>query len=595
MSASQISQYSGVVANQLGESFISGNPNPFLAGATAPLYMNGYSIYTTANLEVSSINGLSPQGGGGWVGTAQSDLNMNLYSITNSLNINVSSINGATPSSGSIGPTGSAGDMGPTGSTGPAGDLGPTGTAGNTGAAGTPGATGDAGPTGPGGEVGATGSIGPTGQDGATGTQGPTGDGGQTGAQGNTGAAGPTGADGTTGSQGATGDPGPTGAPGATGGVGSTGPQGSSGLNGATAYGVWNYDTTVSPGGWAPNLANPTQLLFSKTSINGAGDQFVNSLVPIIGGFGVALLSAYQSPSLNTIYDIISVDSSNSGYYVLTMGLAQAGLFWTPGAPTTFNVSPPSRIGPTGSDGPTGSQGTTGPAGDSGATGSAGPTGDAGPTGPAATVGATGARGPTGDVGATGAGGAAGDTGPGGPTGVNGPTGPRGLTGPQGSTAPIGTKVSIGPNNLTIAYNNTSIPPIASGFPSVPQITTTYGPGAFPPVSAVNWIGTESWFQQTSSATQYYYYMTYATTNPGLTGAYAGTSATQYFGSSGGVPAASLAFMAGNGIISGLSTTSATTLAINYYCKSASAAGNVFLSTVGGVAPIVFGSLSGSL
>ena len=430
---------------------------------------------------------------------------------------------------------------------------------------------------------GNTGSVGPTGQMGDTGSQGP---GGETGAQGPTGDVGPTGTTGNTGETGAvgpTGDAGPTGQDGATGtkgDTGSVGPTGAAGLTGSqglSVYGVWNYDTTISANGWAVNLSNIAQILLSKTSINGAGAEFFATMSAIIASKSYALLTAYQASGVSRVYSIGTVDGTNASYWLLTQSPSQGLAFWNPGEATTFSIQvPPAQgatgeIGPTGNDGPTGSQGTTGPQGDAGATGTAGPTGDAGPTGAQAATGATGAAGPTGSIGATGA------------------------AGPTGSTAPIGTKVSISPSNPTIAYNSTSIPPIASGFPSVPQITTTYGPGAFPPVSAVNWIGTESWFQQTSSATQYYYYMTYATTNPGLTGAYAGTSATQYFASSGGVPAASLAFMAGNGIVSGLSTTSATTLAINYFCKSASAAGNVFLSTVGGVAPIVLGSLSGSL
>jgi len=368
MSASQINQYSGVVANQLGESFISGNPNPFLAGATAPLFMNGYSIFTTADFQVSSINGLSPQGGGGWVGTAATDLNMASFSINATANINVSSINGATPASGSVGPTGSPGGVGATGAAGPTGDLGPTGSAGDTGAAGAPGLTGDAGPTGPGGPDGATGPVGSTGEVGATGPQGFTGDGGPTGPQGNTGPAGPTGADGATGVAGPTGDAGPTGQDGATGtkgdtgSVGSTGVAGPTGPQGLSVYGVWNYDTTIASGGWAQNMVNPSQILFNKTSINGAGAEFFANLATIASTYGSAVLTAYQSPLFYASYTILTVDATNPSYYLLTQ--AAMGLtLWTPGAATTFSVQVPGTQGATGDAGPTGAAGETGATG----------------------------------------------------------------------------------------------------------------------------------------------------------------------------------------------------------------------------------------
>jgi len=371
MSASQISQYSGVVANQLGESFISGNINPFLAGATAPLFMNGYDIYNTANLEVSSINGLSPPGGGGWVGTAASDLNMASYSINATANINVSSINGATPASGSIGPTGSPGGVGPTGdvgSTGPAGDLGSTGP---TGDIGPTGADGVSGPTG---ADGSTGSVGPTGQMGDTGTQGP---GGETGAQGPTGdvgATGPIGSTGGTGSMGPTGDVGPTGQDGATGPQGVTGSVGPTGITGPTGqqglsvYGVWNYDTTIAPGGWAVNLSNIAQILLSKTSVNGAGAEFFATLSAIIASKTYALLTAYQASGVSRVYSIGTVDGTNASYWLLTQSPSQGLAFWNPGEATTFSIQVPPIQGPTGDAGPTGLQGLTGLTGPQGTT-----------------------------------------------------------------------------------------------------------------------------------------------------------------------------------------------------------------------------------
>jgi hypothetical protein len=170
-------------------------------------------------------------------------------------------------------------------------------------------------------------------------------------------------------------------------------------------YGIWNYDTTISPLGWAPNLANPYQLLFSKTSVNGAGADFFASISAIIASKTVALLTAYQAASsVNFVYTVSAVDGSNSAYWLLTLQVAPFSLAYTPGSPTSFSVQVPPTVGPTGADGatgPTGSNGSTGQTGPQGDTGPAGPTGAAGATGASGSTGATGFTGPTGAQGTT--------------------------------------------------------------------------------------------------------------------------------------------------------------------------------------------------
>jgi len=468
MSANQIALFSGV-SNQLGDSYIQGSGGGasfnvgWGAGAPGDLNMNSYNIFAAQNVaclngQFSSINGMTPQGGGGWIGLAASDLNMAGYNINNCTNINVATVNGLPPSSGSTGSTGPAGAVGDTGPAGPTGDIGATGETGAVGPTGDPGPTGSVGPTG---DIGPTGDVGPTGQQGdtgavgPTGSQGPTGDVGSTGSTGDigpTGSAGPTGDLGPTGDVGPTGQKGDTGDAGATGSAGQTGGLGPTGPQGIDAYGVWNYGTTLQPGEWAVNLANPSQLLLSKTSINNGGANLMNYLNAVVVGRGQASLYA-TTATVNNGFVVLGVDFSNSAYYILTI-LAQYFLPWTPGEATTFSVSLIPYAGPTGDVGPTGSQGPTGdvgPTGSQGPTGDVGPTGSQGPTGDVGPTGANGQQGPTGNDGPTGPQGSQGDTGSAGPTGA---VGPQGIDGPTGASGSVGATGSVGPTGPSFVYGD---------------------------------------------------------------------------------------------------------------------------------------------
>jgi hypothetical protein len=176
----------------------------------------------------------------------------------------------------------------------------------------------------------------------------------------------------------------------------------------------------------------------SKTSVNGAGADFFASITAIIASRGFAYLGAAQTAQ-NQLYPIVSVDGSNSGYWLLTMFPVPTPIFWTPGGATSFSVSVPPLPGPTGEAGPTGADGVTGPTGSNGIDGATGPTGlqgDTGATGQTGATGGTGALGPTGAAGSTGPTGAASTVA--GPTGATGPTG-AGATGATGPTGPNGT------------------------------------------------------------------------------------------------------------------------------------------------------------
>jgi len=239
---------------------------------------------------------------------------------------------------------------------------------------------------------------------------------------------------------------------------------------------------------------------------------------------------------------------------------------WFPGNPF---ISP----GYTGATGPSGIGGT----GITGITGSTGPTG------------IQGLQGYTGSTGIQGYTGLQGLAGPTGTQGLQGNTGPTGIQGPTGANAPTQTKAFISPTGVSIIYNSTSIPSLTGGFPVTPQISVSFLMNAFPIIPvATNWIVTVAWFQALAAVSSgFYYYMTYSTTNPSSAGAFGQTSTTQFFPSSG-----ITAYLAGNGIVSGLTPTSNTVLTINFYFKSASAASSTFVASP---QPLLTGTISAAL
>jgi len=202
-----------------------------------------------------------------------------------------------------------------------------------------------------------------------------------------------------------------------------------------------------------------------------------------------------------------------------------------------------------------------------------------------------GQRGATGDTGAAGSG-TVGPTGTQGATGAQGSQGSQGPTGAQGQPAPIYTRIFKSPSEgITITDLSTNIP---ITWPATPQIAVSYNAPLFASLpTATNWLITMSWFQATTAAmTGMYYYLTYTTNGgppPGLP--FGQTSSNAYFASSGGNPSVVLAYFAGNGVITGFTPTSSSTITIYFWIRSASAT----VGTLSNTLPVVVASLSASL
>lgn len=247
--------------------------------------------------------------------------------------------------------------------------------------------------------------------------------------------------------------------------------------------------------------------------------------------------------------------------------------FLNKGATGATGAGGSSGAGGSGYTGVTGYTGFTGVTGSTGVSGSTGPTGQTGPTGP---TGSTGVSGSTGSTGSTGA------------------TGPTGLAGQNGQNAPIQTKLYVSPNAFTINYLSNYIPIAAAGFPATPQVTLSYAMNAFPTVpNASNWLVTSAWFQTLSTASAgFVYYMTYNTTNPSSSGSFGQTASNQYFASSGGSPTINLAYLGGNGSITGVSLTSNSVVNVNFFFRSVNTSSNFFITAP---SPVLNGTISAAL